>query len=97
VGGALDERTRGQVPEVVRREVREERKPHVRGRAAVREPDGGMLLEIVRGQPMVFRADVGLEEGPGPAREVSKEERLVDGELGFATDDGTADPPRDGG
>ena len=63
----------------------------------MREPGGGVLLEVVRRQPMVFRADVGLEERPGPAREIAQEEDLFDGELGLATDDGAADPPGDDG
>ena len=57
------------IAEVVRRQVRQQREAHVGRRGAVRDDRDRMLLVVVRRQPVVLRADEGLEERPGLARE----------------------------
>src|SRR6185312_4231533 len=96
LGGALDQLARAEVAEVVRRQVREQREPHVGRRSAVRDDSGGMLLEIVRRQPVILRADEGLEEVPGLARGCAQEVRLLWREPRLAADKRQAHPPRDG-
>ena len=54
-----------------------------------------VLLEVVRRQPVVVRADEGLEERPGPARELAQEARLLGGQLRLAARQRSADPPGD--
>jgi hypothetical protein len=37
----------------------------------------GMLLIVIRGQPVIFRSDESLEECPGPSGELPEKEGLV--------------------
>ena len=56
------------VAEVVAGHVRQQRQPNVGRRGAVRDRVDAVFLNIVGGQPVIVRADKGLEEGPGPPR-----------------------------
>jgi hypothetical protein len=76
IGGALDQLARRDVAEVVRREVRQQRKSHVGGRRAMRDGRDRMLLPVVRGKPVVLGADEGVEEGPRPPCEPAQVQRL---------------------
>ena len=55
----------------------------------------GVLLKIVRRQPMIVGTDEGLEECPGPARGLSQEEQLVGREPRAAASQRPAYPPGD--
>jgi hypothetical protein len=52
-----------------RRQVGQQRQAHVGRRGAMRDRGDAVLLEVVGRQPVVFRADEGLEERPGAARQ----------------------------
>ncbi len=52
-----------------------------------------ILLNIVRRQPMVVRANEVVEERPGAARQRAQKERLLDGQSRLARSQRTADPP----
>ena len=94
---ALDELPRRKVSEVVGGQVREERKPHVGRRRAMGDRGDAVFLVVVRRQPMVFRADEGLEERPGPPRKLPEKEDLVRRKGRPAASERAADPPGDGG
>ena len=94
---ALDELSGRNVTEVVRGQIREQRQPHVGRRRAVRHHGTAILLIVIRRQPMIFRADEGLEERPGLARKLAQEEGLVGRQPGFTAGERPADPPGDGG
>ena len=55
-------------PEVVRGEDREQIQPEVGGRGAMGHDRSRLFLKIVGGKRVVFWADEGLEEPPGPPR-----------------------------
>jgi len=63
----------------------------------MRHDAGGMLLKIVRRQPVVLRADEGLEKVPGPARGGAQEGFLLRAELRLAARERQAHPPGDRG
>ena len=52
-----------------------------------------MLLDIVRRQPVIVRADMGFEESPGAPREAPEEMQLIDTELRRTAWWRAADPP----
>jgi hypothetical protein len=56
-----------------------------------------VFLVVVRRQPMVFGADEGFEEGPGPARKLPEKEDLFRRESRPAPRERAADPPGDAG
>ena len=56
-----------------------------------------LLLNVIRRQPIVFRADEGLEERPGFAGNRAEKESLVGGQVGFAARQRATDPPRNRG
>src|SRR5216684_6543636 len=56
-----------------------------------------ILLIVVRRQPMIFRADKGLEEAPSLSRKLLQKQSLVGRESRFAASERPADPPRDRG
>lgn len=93
-GSPVNESVRRDIPEVVRREVRQECEPHVRRRRAVRDHGGGVLLKIVRRQPVVFGPDERLEEAPRPGRQIVQKLLLVALEGRGALRGHPADPPR---
>ena len=74
---ALEQLSGRDVAEVVGRQIRQQRKSHVRRRGAMRDGGDRMFLAVVRRQPVVVRTDERLEERPGPSRELPEEERLV--------------------
>ena len=97
IRGTQDQGSGRNVPEVVRGQVRQQRKPHVGRRRAVRNHVDRMFLIIVRWQPVVVRADERLEERPGPPRELAEEDCLLDRESRLAAPERLADPPGDRG
>ena len=97
VRGALEKLARGNVTKVIRSEIRQQRKPYVGGRGAVRDDGDRMLLVIVRRQPVVFLGDKGLEECPRPAREPLEENDLLRAQPGRPRLEWPAEPPGDGG
>ncbi len=66
---ALDHLPVGDVAEVSRREVGQQRQADVGGRGSMRHAFDRMLLHVVRRQEVVFTRHVGLEECPGAARQ----------------------------
>ncbi|MNZ46191.1 hypothetical protein D3C78_638660 [compost metagenome] len=66
-----------QVAEVVGGQIRQQGHAHVGRRGAVGDDSGGLLLEIVRRQPVVLRADMAVEESPGPPRQDPQKAQLV--------------------
>ena len=56
-------------------------------------PGHGMFLIVIRRQPIVFRADEGLEERPGFAGNRVQKEGLVGRQTGFAASQRATDPP----
>ncbi|KAF5056937.1 hypothetical protein DSECCO2_362090 [anaerobic digester metagenome] len=91
--GAVEERAGRDEPEVAGGEVRQQRKAHVGRRGAVRNHGGGVLLEVVGGEPLVLGADECFEEGPGLAGRLAQKESLFLGQHVLAARDGAADPP----
>ncbi len=83
------------VPEIAGGQIGEQRQPHVRRRRAMRDARDRMFLPVVRRQPLVVGADEGLEERPGPARELAQEQRLLRRQSRLAAGERPADPPRD--
>ena len=92
-GRALDEASGRQVAEVIRGQIREQRQSHVGRRRAMRNHGHGMLLHIVRRQPIVFRADEGFEERPGFARKGAEKAGLIGRQAGSAASQRAAHPP----
>ncbi len=74
---ALDELPGRNVAEVVSGQIREQRKPHVGRRRAMPDHGNGMLLIVIRRQPMIFRTDERLEERPGLSGKLPEKEGLV--------------------
>ena len=83
------------VAEVVGRQIREQRKSHVRRRRPMRDARDRVFLEVVRRKPLVVRPDEALEERPCPARELAHEDRLSHRQPCFAAGERPADPPCD--
>ena len=96
-GRALDEASGRQVAEVIRGQIREQRQSHVGRRRAMRNHGHGMLLHIVRRQPIVFRADEGLEERPGFAGNGAQKAGLVGRQAGSVASQRATHPPRQRG
>ena len=94
---ALDELSGRNVAEVVRGQIREQRKPHVGRGRAMRNHGNRMLLIVIRWQPVIFRTDEGLEERPGLARNLLQKNDLVGRQPCFTAGERPADPPGDGG
>ena len=65
------------IAEIVCGQIREQRKSHVGRRRAMRDHGSGMLLIVIRRQPMIFRADEGLEERPGFPGKLPQKEGLI--------------------
>ena len=61
----------------------------------MRDHGDGMLLKIVRWQPVIVRADEGLEECPGLARNLLQKNDLLGRQPGFTALEWPADPPGD--
>ena len=76
IGGALGELAGRDVPEIVGRQIRQQGKPDIGGRGAVRDARHRMLLIVVGRQPVVFGSDEGLKEVPGLAGELAQEDGL---------------------
>ncbi len=94
---ALDELPGGKVAEVVGRQIRQQGQPDVGRRRAMRDRGDAILLIVVGRQPVVFRADEALEEGPGATRKFAQEAHLLERQGRLAAGERTADPPRDDG
>ena len=91
----LDELSRRDVAEVVGGQICEKGQAHVGRRRAMCNYGNGILLKIVRGQPMIFRADEGFEKRPGLAGKLPEKGGLVSRQPCFATSKRPADPPGD--
>ncbi len=63
----------------------------------MRDHGHGMLLVVVRRQPMILRPDKPLEEGPGLAGQRAEKAHLLGRQAGLATGQGAAHPPGEGG
>ena len=74
---ALDELSGRNIAEVVRGQIREQRQSHVGRRRAMRDHGNGMLLIVIRRQPMIFRTDEGLEERPGLSGKLPEKDSLA--------------------
>ena len=74
---AFDELSGRNVAEVVSGQIRQQRKAHVGRRRAMCDHGNGMLLIVIRRQPMIFRADEGLEERPGFPGKLPQKEGLI--------------------
>src|SRR3990172_353375 len=59
------------------------------------EPGNEMLLIVIRRQPMIFRADEGLEKRPGLSGKLPEKKGLVSRQPCSAASERSADPPRD--
>ena len=57
----------------------------------------GMLLIVIRGQPVIFRADESFEERPGFSGKLPEKEGLVSRQSCSGTSERPADPPGDSG
>ena len=93
----LDQSSGRKITEVVGGQIGEERKPHVGRRRAMRHHTHGMLLIVIRRQPMVFWAHERLEERPRLSRQHPKKDGLISRQPRLAADERSADPPGDGG
>ena len=74
---ALDELSGRNVAEVVRGQICEQRKSHIGRRRAMRDHGNGMLLIVIRRQPMIVRTDERLEERPGLSGKLPEKDGLV--------------------
>ena len=59
------------------------------------DPGHGMFLGVIRWQPMIFRADKGLEERPGLSRNLVQEEGLIRRQSRGPASEWSTDPPGD--
>ncbi len=73
---SFDKLAAGNVAEVTGGHVGQKCKSHIGWRRPVGDGRNGMLLEIVRGEPVIVRADEGLEEPPCAARDFAQEVTL---------------------
>ena len=74
-GRSLDQRSGGDVAEIVGRQVREQRRGRCSSaRCGARSTGSGLLLEVVGRQPVVLFPDERVEERPGLARDPAQEE-----------------------
>ena len=96
IAGAQDQLSGREVAEVVGGQVRQQGETDVGRRGAVRDRLGAVVLHIVGRQPVVLRADKGLEEGPGPPRQRTQEAGLFGRQGRLAAHPRAADPPGDG-
>ncbi len=94
---AFDELSGRKVAEVVRGQIRQQRKSHVGRRRAVRHHGNGMLLIVIRRQPMILRADESLEECPGFPGNLPQKEDLICCQSFSAASKRPTDPPGDSG
>ncbi len=97
VGGAFEQLPGRDVAEIVRRQIGQQRQPHIGRRGAMRQRGGAVFLVIVRRQPVVIRADESLEISPGLARDAAKIVRLFGAQARHAARQRQAEPPGDGG
>ena len=81
---ALDELSGRKVAEVVRGQIRKQRKSHVGRRRAMRDHGSAILLIVIRRQPVVLRADECLKEGPGFSGKLSEKKELAGGQSCFS-------------
>ena len=94
---ARDELSGREITEVMRRQVGKQRQSHVGRRSPVRDIERRMFLHIVGWQPMVVRADVGLEIRPGLPGQLAQEKGLVECQLGTPPRERTTHPPSNRG
>ncbi len=93
---ALQQPAAAQVAEVMGRQVRQQGQAQVGGGRAMGYPLLGLLLQVVRGQPVVLGADVLVEKGPGAAGQALQETPLARvGHEGHLAG-GAAQPPGQG-
>jgi hypothetical protein len=94
-GHSVDEPAGGDIAEVVGGQVCDELEPHVRGRGAVGDLALGVLLEVVRREPVVPRGHEPLEEAPRPARGPALEQHVGKRGCRARTSRWAADAPRE--
>jgi hypothetical protein len=96
IAGAQDQLSGREVAEVVGGQVRQQGEADVGRRGAVRDRIGAVVLHVVGRQPVVLRADEGLEEGPGAPRQRAQKAGLIRCQGRLAAHPRAADPPGDG-
>src|SRR5450631_3562443 len=97
INGPLDELPGCDIAEVARAYIGEERQTHIGRRRAMGDRRDGVLLKIVRREPMIVAADKCLEVSPCAARRLAQKKHLVSAESRAASDQGPANPPADRG
>ena len=70
----FDEVSGRKIAEVVGGQIRQQGQSHVGGRGAMRNDGNGMLLIIIRRQPMVSRSNECLKESPGFPGDLAQKE-----------------------
>ena len=93
VGGPFDQFAGRNIAEVAGREAGQQGEPHIGGGGAVRHHRVRVLLKVVGRQPMILRADEGLEKGPGFSGRGIEEHRLRRRKPHFPAPERSADPP----
>ena len=80
------------VAQVVGGQGREQQQSYIGGRGAVRDEPTWILLKMVGGQPVVFRADELFKIEPGAASQAAQLSTLIGGKRGRLVDYGATDP-----
>src|SRR3990170_6391354 len=93
---AFDELSCRNVAKVVSGQICEQGKSHVSRRRAMCDPGNGMLLIVIRRQPMIFRACERFEERPGLSGNLTEKAGLFVRQLCYTASERPADPPDDG-
>ncbi len=94
--GALQELAGGDVTKIVRRKIGQQRDADVRGTGARRDDRGGMFLEIIGREPVLFGVAEHFEIAPGAAGKLFQEEPLLRPQPGLPDGERPAEPPGDG-
>ncbi|KFB71345.1 MAG: hypothetical protein AW09_003508 [Candidatus Accumulibacter phosphatis] len=93
IGRALEQLAGREIAEVVGRKIRQQRHADVGRRGPMGDRGDAIFLVVVRRQPMLFRADEGVEERPGATRQRAQEKNLRTAQDRLAALQRTADPP----
>ena len=94
---AQNELSGRKIPKVMRRQVGEQRQPHIGRRRATRDRDRRLLLHVVRWQPVVVRTHIHFEIRPRAACKLAQEMHLLERQLRAAPHERAAHPPGDCG
>ena len=96
VARAFQQAASGDVAEIVRGQIGQQRQPHIGGRSPVRDDGAVIILKIIRRQPVIFGGHELFEKSPGPARVFSEKNELRGAQARLARRQRAADPPGDG-